>query len=161
MAVRYGSRWLLMWEGVDIAAVKADWVNGLALVVERSPHAITYALDNLPDDPPNLSQFRKLCNSRPLDAVPALPAPPADPARVTMALEKLTKPAERAGSQAAICAARLRAKVADGAALTLAQRAMLESCEQQASPETNGDTAFRLIPEAALPPGMRATEGAA
>jgi hypothetical protein len=30
IAVRYGADWLRMWEGLDMAAVKADWAETLA-----------------------------------------------------------------------------------------------------------------------------------
>lgn len=92
LAIHYGSRWMNLWAGIDLAAVKASWEHSLSDVYQRAPHAIAYALDNLPDDPPNVAQFRKLCNSRPADPVQMLPAPAADPARVAAAVKALVKP---------------------------------------------------------------------
>ena len=74
-------------------AVKASWEHELGEVYARAPHAIAYALEHLPDDPPNVGLFRKLCNARPLEAVPMLPAPAADPARVEAAVKAMAKPA--------------------------------------------------------------------
>ena len=65
MLVRYGAQWLRMWEGIDEALAKADWRRELACYATNL-HAIRFALDNLPADfPPNVSQFRAICNRRP------------------------------------------------------------------------------------------------
>lgn len=66
LTVRYGAVWTRMWEGLDMAAVKADWAECLA-GFERRPRSIEYALDNLPiDRPPNAAQFARLCGSAPV-----------------------------------------------------------------------------------------------
>lgn len=78
LLVRYGAQWLRQWEGVDMDAVKAEWANELG-VYANNLNAIGYGLDNLPVDfPPNVSQFKALCNRRPDAVVPALPAPPVN-----------------------------------------------------------------------------------
>lgn len=90
MIVRYGSQWLRMWEAPGDAAVKADWARELA-VYSNNLHAIAYGLDNLPPDfPPNVAQFKAICNRRPDKQLPQLPTPPADPARVKQALSGIS-----------------------------------------------------------------------
>ena len=72
----YGRDFLSRWEGIDIGDVKEDWrheLNGF----ERFPKSIAYALDNLPDKPPTVLEFRALCRRAPDDAAPRLEAPPA------------------------------------------------------------------------------------
>jgi hypothetical protein len=75
LAVRYGEAFTRQWNGMDRAAVLADWAGVLDGV---RPEAIRYALDNLPPDrPPNALQFRALCRRATADErqAPALPAP--------------------------------------------------------------------------------------
>lgn len=76
LSVRYGAAWLRMWEGIDIAAVKADWAKELGEFA-TTPDAIAYGLDHLPTErPPNVSQFRVLCRQAVIRPVyQALPAP--------------------------------------------------------------------------------------
>ncbi len=86
LLVRYGAAWTRMWEGVDIAAVKADWAEELAGFANK-PEAIKHGIENLPPDkPPNVSQFRLLCRNAPDYFPPALPAPVADKERVSALL---------------------------------------------------------------------------
>ncbi len=93
LAVRYGARFLGMYSGVDLNAVKADWADELTWFVGDKARGIAYALDNLPPaDPPNASQFRNLCHSMPAPAMVTLPAPKQDPARVAEALKSLRQP---------------------------------------------------------------------
>lgn len=52
-----------MWEGIDPAAVRADWAEQVG---KFSREAIQYALEHLPPDrPPNASQFKTLCHAAP------------------------------------------------------------------------------------------------
>lgn len=86
LQVRYGAAWTRMWEGVEIAAVKADWAEELAGYV-NAPDAIKHALGHLPPDrPPTVSQFAALCRNAPRYIAPALPAPTPDPAVVAAVL---------------------------------------------------------------------------
>lgn len=65
LAVRYGSAWSAKWEGLDMAAVRADWAEELA-GLSNWPEAISYGLAHLPiDRPPNVAQFRDLCRAAP------------------------------------------------------------------------------------------------
>ena len=75
LAVRYGSAWAAKWEGLDMAAVRADWAAELSGCANR-PEAIKHALNHLPPDrPPNVSQFLLLCRRVP-DTLPPLLAMP-------------------------------------------------------------------------------------
>lgn len=87
LAVRYGSAWLTKWNGIDIAAVKADWAEELG-GFSANPDAIKYALEHLPlDSPPTVLQFRALCIGRPDPNTKALPAPKASDERVAAVVE--------------------------------------------------------------------------
>lgn len=108
LLTRYGSAWLMMWEGIDMAAVRQDWAEELSGFVDK-PECIKYGLDNLPvDRPPSVQQFAAACNRAPTPTPPALPAPPADPERVAAALEAI-KPAAGPADRLA-WARRLRAR---------------------------------------------------
>lgn len=75
MLVRYGSAWLRMWEGVDEAAIKADWALQLAGYVDN-PKALEHALGHLPaDKPPTVAQFALLCRNAPRPSLKRLAAP--------------------------------------------------------------------------------------
>lgn len=76
LAVRYGTAWAAKWEGLDMAAVRADWADELAGYAKK-PAAIKHALGHLPPDrPPNVSQFLLLCRNCP-EPFPALLMAPA------------------------------------------------------------------------------------
>ena len=120
LAVRYGSAWMGMWNGVDIAAVKRDWAEELAGFAD-APDAIKHALANLPDRPPNVQQFRALCINRPRTEK-ALPAPPADPAVVEKVLSAFERPPAH-GPKAWAYA--LKKRDEQGDRLTLFQRSAL------------------------------------
>lgn len=73
LAVRYGHDFLRRWEGLDMAAVKADWAAELS---GFSGDDITYALRHMPAErPPTCAQFRDLCRKAPRKEAPALPWP--------------------------------------------------------------------------------------
>ena len=75
LAVRYGSAWAAKWEGLDMAAVRADWADELAGYAKH-PDAIKHALANLPTDrPPNVLQFILLCRNAPEPMPLMLPKP--------------------------------------------------------------------------------------
>lgn len=87
LSVRYGAAWLRQWEGIDMAAVKADWAEQLG---GASSGAIKHALECLPvDRPPTVGQFQALCRNAPTYAPPALPAPKLSPERRAELSEKL------------------------------------------------------------------------
>lgn len=84
----YGHTFLNRWKDLDLNAIKSDWMHELS-GFERAPHAIAYALSNLPESPQNVMQFKALCRLAPAAAQQALPEPKADPARVAAELAKL------------------------------------------------------------------------
>jgi hypothetical protein len=94
----YGVRFMAQYEGVPVADVKTDWAHRLARFHDRRD-VILWALDNLPDAPPNALAFARLCAQAPAPVVPALPEPPADPERMRAELAKLapvlSKPVQR------------------------------------------------------------------
>lgn len=90
--VRYGTAWTRQWEGIDMAAVKADWAEELAGFVNH-PKLLAYGLDHLPADrPPTVQQFAAACNRMPPEEFKALPAPQADRQRVAEVIAKIAKP---------------------------------------------------------------------
>lgn len=74
LALTYGVRFNDQYSGMDSAMVRRNWAKELDGV---SSDGIKYALRNLPDKfPPNVLEFRKLCQSRRTEAeVLRLPAP--------------------------------------------------------------------------------------
>lgn len=81
LVATYGRRFWLQWEGVEPADVKAVWARELGGYTDRRD-VFLFALDNLPESPPNAIEFRNLCRRAPAAKVEELPAPPADPAKV-------------------------------------------------------------------------------
>lgn len=79
LTVTYGADFLRRYDGIDLAAVKADWADKLAGYVQ-APKAIAYALSVLPaDKPPTVLGFADLCRRAPIKSPLALPAPDPDP----------------------------------------------------------------------------------
>lgn len=87
LAVRYGAEWLRKWEGVDIAAVKADWGYELG-GFGRDLEPLRYALRNLPDKCPNVQEFRAIARRMPPPEFKQLPAPKADQEKVAAEIAK-------------------------------------------------------------------------
>lgn len=151
LQVRYGSEWLRMWEGLDLAAVKADWSRELA---RFKPRDVAYALEHLPPDrPPTVGQFRAICQRAPIADEPRLPPPKPNKARAREALSKL-----KLGGQAdALAWARdLEGREKAGEQLTPAQREAWRAAlfdGPALSVAQLGE--FNPIPPEALPPAMR------
>lgn len=90
----YGHQFLGRWSGLDLNAVKDDWGRELA-GLERNAAAIGYALENLPaGDPPNVLQFRAICNRRPAETPRLLPPDKDGLKRIAGALTVLGGPKE-------------------------------------------------------------------
>lgn len=122
LQVRYGAAWTRMWEGLDIAAVKADWAAELGGFGSR-PDAISYALDNLPPDyPPTCTAFGMICRRRPDPVVKELPAPVASKEAVERAVAKAVRGTDAPSGKA--WAWRLRKREMECDRLTGAQRSM-------------------------------------
>lgn len=91
LTLAYGRDFSGRWEGLDTAAVKADWATALA-GYEAHPEAIAFALEHLPTDrPPTVLQFAELCRRAPLKPVPALPAPAPNPEVAVAALSSVRR----------------------------------------------------------------------
>ena len=90
LTLRYGQAWMRQYADLDPAMVKADWAEVLG-GFDRHPEALRYALDNLPEMPPNALQFRALARRSAPPVAVALPGPGGDapPARVSGLARKL------------------------------------------------------------------------
>jgi len=65
LAVTYGQRFLGLYAGLDLQAVKDDWAHELRGYAQ-SPSAIKHALTVLPiDKPPTVLEFKQLCRGAP------------------------------------------------------------------------------------------------
>lgn len=85
----YGRDFLSRWEGLDLAVVKADWAHELSGFFTH-PDAVSYALQNLPEKPPSVVEFKRLARSARTPDVPQLElAVKADPERIAAALQRL------------------------------------------------------------------------
>lgn len=123
MQVRYGDSWTRKWEGLDMAAVEADWSEELGGFA-NAPDAIKYGLAHLPREwPPTAGQFAALCLRRPDAALPALPAPTADAAVVAAAVAKAIG-GPKSDTDPKAWAWRLRRLELECCRLSMAQRAM-------------------------------------
>jgi hypothetical protein len=85
MTLRWGRKFLGIWEGVDLLDVKGDWAHELR---NMPPENIAHGLLNLPDDPCTVGQFKRICNAMPPPVFKALPAPAVDSAKVAAMLAK-------------------------------------------------------------------------
>lgn len=94
LRANYGAAFDRQWEcppGVDPAKfaeqMRGHWAQELGGYVSH-PEALAYALDNLPEQPPNLPQFKAICRRAPAKQVPRLEAPKgkADPVAVAAAI---------------------------------------------------------------------------
>lgn len=122
LAVRYGTAWTRLWEGIDAGAVRADWANELA-GLETNPEAIKHGLANLPADrPPTVTQFRALCIARPEPKPAALPAPTASEESVKAAQRRASRVASAPGNKAWAHALRRREQQCER--LSITQRSM-------------------------------------
>lgn len=90
LTATYGRRFTSMYDGIDPQSVKTAWATELDYWGSHEGlESIAWALKNLPEDPPNPIQFKKLVRSAPAPEVPRLPEPKADPERLKAELEKL------------------------------------------------------------------------
>lgn len=89
LSLVYGHQFLSRWDGLDLAHVKADWAHELA-AYQQAPQAIAFALENLPQKPPTVLEFRALCQRAPSRNAQQQrighDATPADPERVREAV---------------------------------------------------------------------------
>jgi hypothetical protein len=133
----YGPAWERSLGATPVLEAKALWAHQLQAFADRI-EAIVWALDELPESPPNVIQFRNLCRSAPAAATPRLPEPKADPARVAAELAKLgqlrTKPASTAVQTMKAWAYHLEAKDQAGHKISsYARKAYQEVVRHQAA----------------------------
>lgn len=97
MRANYGAAFDRMWaapQGVDPAqhaqTLMAHWGKELGRFM-TNPQAISYALDHLPPNPPNLVEFKAICNRRPSkNEHLSLPSPPVSREGLAKVRNKLT-----------------------------------------------------------------------
>jgi hypothetical protein len=93
MTVTYGASFLNRWRDMEAEAmndVKSDWMHELS-AFRAAPHAIAFALENLPERAPNVIEFKNLCRQAPSIEAPQLPAPKANPEVVAQVIAGLQK----------------------------------------------------------------------
>lgn len=88
LTLAYGRDFLGRWEGVELNAVKSDWAHELS-GFDKHPEAIAWALQNLPERPPTVLDFRKIARLAPSKPVPQLEYSPAGKERIAAELAKL------------------------------------------------------------------------
>jgi len=88
LCATYGRRFMDQWGDVPESDVKTVWAHELD-GFDRNLTAVAWALENLPERPMNVIEFRALCRRAPAPDVPALPEPAPDPARLAAELSKL------------------------------------------------------------------------
>lgn len=126
LSVRYGQQWAYLWEGVLPEHVRADWASVLRNV---DPAGVAYALDNLPEKPPNASQFVALCRRAPAAPVlliappPGVPCPPELRDRIRNGIAPIAGRSVPNPADALRWAANLRAREEAGEHLSPTQRA--------------------------------------
>ena len=91
LALTYGASWQHSLGAAPIMDIKSMWAHELApfLQSRESMNRVVWALENLPERPPNAIQFKNLCRQAPAPETPMLPSPPANPERVAAELAKL------------------------------------------------------------------------
>lgn len=91
LAATYGAAWDRSLGQVPIKDIMTVWAYELGgfLQHRRAMLSIAWALENLPEHPPNVIQFKNLCRCAPSVQAPELAAPAADPALVACELERL------------------------------------------------------------------------
>ena len=91
LSMTYGIAWDNSIGTAPLNEIKSFWLHELSgfMQSKESMMSISWALNHLPERPPNLVQFKNLCYQAPAIEKPQLDAPPADPVRVRKELEKL------------------------------------------------------------------------
>lgn len=64
LVVRYGAPFTDRWRDLDLNIVKGDWARELRRYA-NDLGAIAWALERLPEKPPTVIDFRKLCDAAP------------------------------------------------------------------------------------------------
>ena len=88
LGATYGAAWDRSLGATPLLDAKSIWAHELQGFAQRL-EAVVWALDQLPEHPPNVIQFRNLCRQAPAPVAPLLPEAKADPARLAAELAKL------------------------------------------------------------------------
>lgn len=89
LSVVYGRDFMGRWEGLDINSVKSDWSHELSGFFSH-PSAIHYALDNLPEKPPTVIEFKRIARTVRAADVPQIEvAVKADPDRLAREMQRM------------------------------------------------------------------------
>lgn len=160
MRATYGAAFDRQWQcpaGTDpadhVAAMLAHWGRELR-AYQQNPAAITYALENLPEHPPNLIEFRALCRRRPDTSAPQLEAPRVPSQRIIEAVASIAKPAPKTDPKQ--WARDLQEREARGEKLTVAQMATWRmALDGDTSRDVELFGGFKAIDDDILPPAMR------
>jgi hypothetical protein len=99
LGLTYGASWSRKWDGMPINEVKSLWAHELAFY-SNNLSAVAWALENLPENCPNVIEFKNLCRKAPEAEKPRLPEPKANPERLKAELAKLMAPAKQAAEKA-------------------------------------------------------------
>lgn len=166
MRATYGAAFDRQWQcpaGTDpadhVAAMLEHWGRELR-AYQQNPGAISYALENLPEHPPNLVEFKAMCRRRPETNVPRLEAPKVDKQRILAAISSFTLGSKIEDPKGWARALETREK--GGEQLTDAQRMMWRSAlANDTSRDAELFKAFTPIDDAVLPPAMRKRDPAA
>lgn len=153
LLVRYGGRWLKLWEHVadeDWPVQRQDWANELA---DISAAQIEWAMQHLPAMPPNASEFKALCLTKPYrQQTPLLDNTPleADPTRTRALLEQAHQ-AMKNKPKGVEWAEALRAREEAGEQLTDMQQKAWRAALATRAPQKLPDD-YRGMPEGTVPP---------
>lgn len=153
MRATYGAAFDRQWEcpaGADpvehVARLKAHWGRELR-AYQQSPQSIRFALENLPDRPPNLVEFCGLMRRAPMPELKALPAPVGKPSPTVLA--KVAAVAKRVDTDPRAWAIRLaRREAQQDKGLTLAQRQMWREALHVPADAKPADVLPELCPSA-------------
>lgn len=160
MRATYGAAFDRQWQcpaGTDpadhVAAMLSHWGRELR-AYQQNPSAISYALDNLPEHPPNLVEFKAMCRRRPETGAPMLAAPRVPPQRMLEAVAAIARPVQRADPKA--WARDFEERESRGEQLTVAQRtAWRLALIGDTSRDAQLFGGFKPISDEILPPAMR------
>lgn len=96
LAVTYGAAWEASLGGAPINDIKSLWSYELGAYEHRLDE-LAWAIENLPERPPNVVQFKLLVRQAPRQEEPqALPAPRPDPAKLAQVKHAMAMGYERA-----------------------------------------------------------------
>lgn len=88
LGATYGASWSKMWADVPLVDVKTTWAHELSGFATHLQD-LAWALENLPERPPNVIEFRNLCRKAPRIEPLKIEHTSTMPERVNQELSKL------------------------------------------------------------------------